>query len=416
VIINLIGNALKFTQRGQVQLEVAPDSSVYDDHRLHFVVSDTGIGISPEKQGLIFQPFSQADSSTTRKYGGTGLGLSISTSLVELMGGRIWVESEPGVGSRFHFTVLLQPSATAMEAVLPISPENLRGVRVLVVDDNTTNLRILHDLLAHWEMQPVVAHSGEEALAVLERAHQQSNFFPLILVDLHMPGMDGFTLIERIRQHSPSPSEIVMLTSSRHRTDAERCRALGVAAYLLKPIRQSELREALGRVLSARNHPAAEATTPSVSQETPASVQPLSILVAEDNAVNQRLIVRLLEKRGHSVKLAANGREALQFVEQESFDLVLMDIQMPEMDGLTATCRIRELEFTSSTGRHLPIIALTAHAMKGDQERFLAAGMDGYLSKPLHPKELDEILAAQITSRSHSSTDQPSPGPQAAPH
>ena len=416
VIVNLVGNAIKFTHRGQVQLEVAPESSVYDDHRLHFVVSDTGVGIPPEKQRLIFQPFSQADSSTTRKYGGTGLGLSISTSLVELMGGGIWVESEPGAGSRFHFTVLLKPSTAKTEAIPPASPESLRGVKVLVVDDNTTNLRILHDVLSRWEMQPAMAQSGEEALTALELARQQSVFFPLILVDLHMPGMDGFTLIERIRQHPPSPSEIVMLTSSRHRKDAERCRALGVAAYLLKPIRQSELREALARVLSARNHPAADAGALSPSQETAASVQPLSILVAEDNAVNQRLIVRLLEKRGHRVKLAANGLEALQFAEQESFDLVLMDIQMPEMDGLMATARIRERELASGNGHHLPIIALTAHAMKGDQERFLAAGMDGYLSKPLHPKELDEILAAQIASRSHSFTDQPSPDPQAAPH
>jgi two-component system, sensor histidine kinase and response regulator len=406
IVINLVGNALKFTHEGQVQLQVSCESTSEDGHRVHFVVSDTGIGIPLDKQSAIFQPFSQADNSTTRKYGGTGLGLSISASLVALMGGRMWVESETGAGSRFHFTTHLKNASTNACVTTTVSPTVLRGVRVLVVDDNDTNLRILRDMLSRWQMQPVLAHNGEEALSAIELAHQQSSSFPLILTDLHMPTMDGFTLIEHIRRRSLDPSAIVMLTSSRHRDTAERCQALGVSAYLLKPIRQLELRDALARVLGAQN-----SSAPQVARTSPPTIPladiHLSILVAEDNAVNQRLIFRLLEKRGHSVKLAANGREAVQFLEEQPFDLVFMDIQMPEMDGLTATAKIRERERTSRSGSHTPIIALTAHAMKGDEERFLASGMDGYLSKPLHPAALDEILTAQIAARSHSSSEQP---------
>jgi two-component system, sensor histidine kinase and response regulator len=394
IILNLVGNAIKFTSRGQVHLAVAIESPE-SDLALHFVVSDTGIGIPPEKRAVIFQPFSQADNSTTRKYGGTGLGLSISSSLVALMGGRIWVESEPGVGSRFHFIVHLQPVAAKNEPPVPL--EVLVGVRVLVVDDNDTNLRILNSMLLHWGMQPSIAHGGEEALALLETAQLQSLSFPLILTDVHMPGMDGFTLIEHIRQKFAVPSEIVMLTSARHRDDAERCRSLGVAAYLLKPIRQSELRAALAQVLSSESKIPCHLPLPP-TRPLLAPARALSILVAEDNAVNQRLILRLLEKRGHSVKLAANGREAVAFLEQQTFDLVFMDIQMPEMDGLAATARIRELERASGSARHIPIIALTAHAMKGDQERFLASCMDGYLSKPLHPQALDEVLSTYSAS------------------
>jgi two-component system sensor histidine kinase/response regulator len=405
VVINLIGNAIKFTPKGQVQLRVSREGSNGPDHLLHFIVSDTGIGIPPEKQALVFQPFSQADSSTTRKFGGTGLGLSISASFIALMGGRIWVESKPGVGSDFHFTAKLKPSE--LRAVVPT--DHLRGVRVMVVDDNSTNLRILSDLLSRWQMLPLLASGGAEAIASLELAKKQSTLPRLILVDLHMPMMDGFSLIAHIRQHySNAPAEIVMLTSSHHQDDAERCRLLGVAAYLLKPIRKAELRDALAQVLDT---PAVQVCPlkPAVPNRIFAPTPSLSILVAEDNAVNQRLIARLLEKRGHRVKLACNGREALDFVQQESFDLVFMDIQMPEMDGITATAKIRELERATGSGPHIPIVALTAHAMKGDQERFLASGMDGYLSKPIRPQELDETIIRQITSRRLAECDQPSP-------
>ena len=413
IILNLVGNAIKFTSRGQVQLQVALESFSESSRAVHFLVSDTGIGIPPEKQAAIFQPFSQADNSTTRKYGGTGLGLSISSSLVALMGGHIWVESQPGVGSRFHFIVHFQSAAAINQIAAPVSLDILNDVRVLVVDDNDTNLRILHDMLSHWGMQPSIAHGGEEALALLETARLQSPSLPLILTDVHMPGMDGFTLIERIREKFSIPSEIVMLTSARHREDAERCRSLGVAAYLLKPIRQAELRTALAHILSSESKIVCPLLPPP-TRPLRASSRALSILVAEDNAVNQRLILRLLEKRGHCVKLAANGCEALTLLEQQTFDLVFMDIQMPEMDGLAATARIRELERASGSARHLPIIALTAHAMKGDQERFLASGMDGYLSKPLHPQALDGVLAAHLTSHP-SSAAQNCPDPHPAP-
>jgi len=411
IIINLVGNALKFTHQGEVQLKVEVQPGEGEKSRLHFTVADTGIGIALDKQKSIFEPFSQADSSTTRKYGGTGLGLTISSRLISLMGGRIWVESEPNNGSRFHFTVFLPVSAKKVEAPTPVPLELLRGVSVLIVDDNRTNLRILRDMLAHWNMKPLTAGGGEAALIELEAARRNAAPFQLILTDMHMPHMDGFALIERIRQQSLShASTIVMLTSAGQRGDAERCKQLGVAAYLLKPIRQAELREALALVLGASRQ---QADIPLVTRYTIQGarepVKALSILVAEDNAVNQRLIVRMLEKRGHHVTVAGNGAEVLRLLEQTSFDLILMDVQMPEMDGLTATARVRERE--GDTCRHIPIVALTAHAMKGDQERCLAAGMDGYLSKPIHPQELDDLLAS-LASRSRSSQEKVVPDAQ----
>jgi signal transduction histidine kinase/DNA-binding response OmpR family regulator len=400
VIINLLGNAIKFTEKGEVALKVQVEAANERDRTLRFTVADSGIGIPREKLQLIFDPFSQADSSTTRKYGGTGLGLTISSRLAGMMGGKIWVESELGHGSQFHFTVKAGIADTKVIEVGTIAPpEILRAVKVLVVDDNRTNRRILEGMLGRWEMKSISAQSGEEALAKISEAREAGEPFALILMDMHMPNMDGFELIERIRQ-SPgaSAATIMMLTSAGHRGDAARCQELGVAAYLMKPIRQSELREAIARVLGAREQKGAIALITRYSLHDgrePSSS--LRILLAEDNAVNQRLASRLLEKRGHCVVVAGNGREALEALEKESFDLVFMDVQMPVMDGLEATAAIRKKE--GAIGNRLPIVALTAHAMKGDREKCLAVGMDGYLTKPIRPQELDEILKTYLARR-----------------
>jgi two-component system, sensor histidine kinase and response regulator len=399
VMINLVANAIKFTDEGEVELKAHVDAEDAVGRLVQFTVSDTGIGIPPEKVKLIFDPFSQADTSTTRKYGGTGLGLTISARLVEMMGGRIWVESEPGQGARFHFTVRLATAEHAPEVGIIVPPEILRGVRVLVVDDNHTNRRILDGMLARWNMKVSSVEGGEQALAQLSIAREAGDPFRLVLTDIHMPGMDGFSLIEEIR-HRPeiSTATIMMLASSGHRGDAARCRELGVSAYLLKPIRLSELREAIARVLGAREQ---DGPTPLITRYSLGGAREamsrLRVLLAEDNAVNQRLAALLLEKRGHCVVVAANGREALEALEKEEFDLVLMDVQMPEMDGLETTAAIRTKE--RGSGRHLPVIALTAHSMKGDAERCLSAGMDGYLSKPIRPQELDDVLTKCMSLR-----------------
>jgi two-component system, sensor histidine kinase and response regulator len=401
VVLNLMGNAIKFTQRGEVTLRVNVESAEGDDRLLRFTVADTGIGIPPEKQGVIFDPFTQADTSTTRKYGGTGLGLTISSRLVNMMEGKIWVESEVGRGTQFHFTARFRHCGGKAPVIAIAPPDILRGTKVLVADDNATNRRILEGLLGRWEMKSKSVESGEAALAELAAARDAGEPYALIVTDMHMPGMDGFALIERIRQAPGlTTATVMMLTSAGHRGDAERCRGLGVSAYLMKPIRPSELHQAIARVVGAReqNDTIPLVTRFSLNREHVPTAG-LRILLAEDNLVNQRLATRLLEKRGHRVLVAANGREALAALEQESYDLVLMDIQMPEMNGMEATARIREKE--KLTGGHQAIVALTAHAMKGDQELCLAGGMDGYLTKPIRAQDLDQILvqyAARVTA------------------
>jgi PAS domain S-box-containing protein len=401
ILVNLVGNAIKFTHDGEVSVKVALDSKDGDTGVLHFTVSDTGIGIPAQKQKTIFEPFSQADSSTTRKYGGTGLGLTISTRLVALMGGRIWVESAPGRGSHFHFTIVVKAAHRHVEIATPAPAEVLHGMRTLIIDDNRTNQRILRNMLLRWGMKPVTVDGGEEALAALAAARDKDEQFRLILTDMHMPNMDGFTLIEKIHgEFASSASPIIMLTSAGHRGDAGRCRDLGVAAYLVKPIRQSELREAIALVLGAQQpNGAIPLVTRDSLRDAGETNNVLSILVAEDNPVNQRLAARLLEKRGHRVTLAGNGSEALDALVRNNFDIVFMDVQMPEMDGLTATSLLRQRE--KSSMKHQLVIALTAHAMKSDEERCLAAGMDGYLSKPIRPQELDEVLSRRIAARNN---------------
>jgi two-component system, sensor histidine kinase and response regulator len=400
IVLNLVSNAIKFTHEGEVALKVDVAEREGDDRVLHFTVSDTGIGISPEKHELIFDPFAQADTSTTRKYGGTGLGLSISTRLVKLMGGKIWLQSEVGKGSQFHFTLRLGVvEAKEIEVGTAAPTEILRGVKVLIIDDNRTNRRILEGMLKRWEMKPRSVEGGEQALSELSASREGGEPYGLILLDMHMPNMDGFQLVERIRERPElSTATIMMLTSAGHRGDSERCKALGISAYLLKPIRQSELREAIARVLGAMEQRGALPLITRFSlydARDPDSV--LRVLLVEDNRVNQLLAKRMLEKRGHRVVVAENGREALEEITKGSFDLVLMDVQMPEMDGLETTAAIRAKE--SGNHAHLPVIALTAHAMKGDREKCLAAGMDGFLTKPIRPQELDELLESYLARR-----------------
>ncbi|GAC1660545.1 MAG: hypothetical protein NVS9B4_11670 [Candidatus Acidiferrum sp.] len=400
VMVNLVGNAIKFTSEGEVAVRVQARKVEGGEQTFEFTVSDTGIGIPAEKHELIFAPFSQADTSTTRRYGGTGLGLTISARLVGMMGGTIWLESEIGHGSKFHFTARLGVATVQsiqLGAIAP--PEILRHVRVLIVDDNPTNRRILEGMLKRWEMKSASVGGGNEALAQLAQSLADGMPFGLVLTDMHMPDMDGFELIRQIRDRPElSTATIMMLTSAGHRGDAARCQELGVAAYLLKPIRQSELREAIARVLGGHQQNGAVPLITRFSlhdARDPADC--LRVLLAEDNSVNRLLATRLLEKRGHRVVLAANGREALEALEKESFDLVLMDVQMPESDGLEATMMLRQKE--KNTAAHVPVVALTAHAMKGDRERCLAAGMDHYLSKPIRSQELDEILETYLTRR-----------------
>jgi two-component system, sensor histidine kinase and response regulator len=389
VIVNLISNAIKFTETGEVVLRVEPERRDAGDVVLHFTVADTGIGIPQDKQGAIFESFTQADSSTTRRFGGTGLGLSIASQLVALMEGRIWVESQIGKGSTFHFTA---PFATApAPASAPPRPiTDLRGMPVLVVDDNTTNRRILDEVLTLWGMRPTVVDGGAAALRALALARERGEPFRIVLLDYQMPDMDGFEVVERIKEQAAlAATTIMMLSSVGQRGDAVRCREMGVAAYLTKPVRQSLLLDAFHEVLAASGRPAAASalvTRHSLRETQP----PKHVLLAEDNSINRRLVVKILENHGFSVVSAGNGREALALLERERFDVVLMDVQMPEMDGFEATAEIRRRE--RETGHHVPIVALTAHALKGDREACLAAGMDDYLTKPIHVAELLEVI------------------------
>jgi signal transduction histidine kinase/CheY-like chemotaxis protein len=391
IVSNLVGNALKFTEHGEIVVAVDLESRDNDSLFVHFTVRDTGIGILPEQQQKIFKAFSQADGSTTRKYGGTGLGLTVSMRLVKMMGGNMWVESQPGYGSCFHFTARMGVSLLARSTKL-LCPHIPEDAQFLVVDDNETNRRILRDLLAKYGVGVTVADSAQAALVLLRERAEAGKPVTLLVTDGHMPEMDGFALAREVKGDPKlAGAAIMMLTSAGQRGDGTRCRDLGISAYLTKPVSQAELREAIFMLLDRKptDLAAGGLITRHVIHEKVAGCS-LKILVAEDNPVNQKLAVRMLEKRGHRVTLACHGREAVAAVLSESFDLVLMDIQMPEMDGFEATAAIRQSE--RSTGRHQPIVAMTAHAMKGDEQRCVDAGMDGYLAKPIRGEELYALL------------------------
>jgi PAS domain S-box-containing protein len=416
IVVNLVGNAIKFTDRGEVVVDVSlasrecqrpegapPVADAPGSPEVLFEVRDTGIGIPPEKQRAIFEAFAQADTSTTRNFGGSGLGLTISARLAEMMGGRIWVESEVGRGSTFRFTARFGVRADAPARPGPATRAaeglpRLAGLPVLVVDDNATNRLILDEVLSGWGMRPTLADGAAAALAALEGAERAGEPFALVLLDSDMPGTDGFALAEQVQSRPDlAGARVMMLSSAGRPGDTTRCRELGISRYLLKPLKQSELLDAILAVVAEwsvdTGQSPVKTEAPPSSLTTP-TTRGLRVLLAEDNAVNQRLAVSLLEKQGHRVVVAANGRKALEALERLPFDVVLMDVQMPEVGGFEATAALRARE--RQTGGRLPVIAMTAHALKGDRERCLAAGMDGYVAKPIRAEELYRALAEAV--------------------
>ncbi|HLY99963.1 MAG TPA: response regulator, partial [Candidatus Angelobacter sp.] len=398
VLGNLVSNAIKFTQRGEIVVRVnqqADTASIQTPGQntvaLHFSVADTGIGIPPDKQKSIFESFTQAEDSTTRKYGGTGLGLAICSRLVEGMNGRIWVENrEPQPGSVFHFTVRLAAEKEVVARPVPEETAALRGVRVLIVDDNAASRHQLTEMLDGWGMAPTDVEGGSFALPALSKAERLGKPFQLVLLDTHMPEMDGFAVAGKIRRNSgPGQVSILMLTSGGSSADALRSRELGISGYVTKPVLEAELLSAICTAVTKTTQETLAACTAN-SPSGPNGRRMLQILLVEDNRVNQVLAARILEKQGHHVTIAVNGLEAIAVLKRSTFDLVLMDIEMPEMDGLEATRTIRQKE---QPGDHrLPIIAMTAHAMTGDRDKYLTAGMDAYISKPIHAKQLLEMI------------------------
>jgi len=422
ILVNLVNNAIKFTEAGEVVVvasrqEVAPDSAV-----LHFEVRDTGMGIAPDKVSTIFEAFTQADNSTTRRFGGTGLGLTICKRLVDMMGGTLWVESVEHAGSSFHFTmkVGIADAGHDLNKVMPV--ESMVGLHVLVVDDNGTNRRILTQHLSALGLQVTAVDGARAALTELWRARAEARTFALIIMDYHMPDMDGLQLAERVREFpGVVASSIMMLTSGGQSGDLQRCRELGLAAYLSKPLSQRALYQVVAQVIGVGaqapglDMPVTRKDSPVMRTFTGEPTEPerpvYSVLLAEDNFVNQKLAVTILKKRGHQVTVANDGIEALALLEQERFDVVLMDVHMPNMGGFEATTKLREREKAKGLPR-MPVIALTAMAMSGDRDKCLEAGMDGYLTKPISATDLFSTLANMLSGPP---TGQPVPAPVAQP-
>ncbi len=399
ILINLAGNGIKFTEKGEVVIRVVPESETEDQVTLLFSVTDTGIGIPKNKQERIFESFTQVDGSTNRKYGGTGLGLSISKRLVELMGGRIGMESEVGKGSHFWFTVSYEKQKEVKE-ISPHFSVDIKGMRMLAVDDNKTNRVILVKMLESFGCYAEAVESGAEAINVLKKASHQGKLFDLVLMDMQMPEKDGEQTLRFIKE-DPAISDVVViiLTSIGTRGDVSRLKALGCAGYLMKPIKQSQLYDAIITVLGLQKTKTKEKPTPIVTRHTIAEQKRRSvrILLVEDNPMNQKLAVALLKRAGYSVDAVENGAKAIQVLKHTTYNLILMDVQMPEMNGFEATQVIRERE---GDRKHTPVIAMTAHAMKGDKERCLKAGMDDYISKPIEPQELIDAIEKWTSSYS----------------
>jgi signal transduction histidine kinase/DNA-binding response OmpR family regulator len=393
IMINLVGNAIKFTDSGEIIVRVERQAAITSGVGLHFSILDTGIGVPPDKRATIFQAFTQADGSTTRKFGGTGLGLTICAQLVELMGGRIWVESRPGHGSAFQFAVVLHDSTRAVTTPMPAGIEELAGLTALVVDDNPTNVRIVSEILGHRGMTVVTADDGATAVRAVESA---DNAFAVAILDMEMPGTSGLDLTATLRRHPRCASApVIILTSADRSHEARTAAQLPDVRWVVKPVGQATLLETIRAALSTRSARDAQAAAPAVVPVRAA--RQLRVLVAEDNAVNRKLAEHLLQRRGHTPVMATNGREAVDIVQRETIDLILMDLQMPEMDGFEATAAIRLHE--KPQGHRTPIVALTAHAMEGDRQRCLDADMDGYVSKPVKAVELFEVIDRVVAAR-----------------
>ncbi len=408
ILVNLLNNAFKFTEKGEIAARVKVIEGTHSEEHelpqsgkkcvLQFSVRDSGIGLSQKQQKVIFQPFAQADTSTSRKYGGTGLGLSIVKRLVELMGGQVWIESpapgpvSPGAGpgTIFHFTACFDVDEKGMEEKT-IAPESLQGLRVLIVDDNSTNRLIFHKYIESWKMIPEELDSGEKVSAVIKEGGRAGKPFSVLLLDMHMPGMDGFQVVDELKKEDLLKDiRVIILTSSEKKGDRNRAKEAGVSYFLVKPVTPSRLLESISEALGRAE---AKKVTARESEEAVISEKPiksLQVLLAEDNKTNQKVASNMLTKRGHKVTVAENGKEVLDIIARQSFDLILMDVQMPEIDGYQATRKIRKQE--KNTGTHISIIAMTAHALKGDREKCIEAGMDSYISKPVKMQELFRVI------------------------